>query len=155
MKIIADNRKARHDYFVLETIEAGIALTGTEVKSARIGRVNLQDAYASFSQGELYVQHLHISPYEQGNRMNVDPYRRRKLLLHRSELDAIVGRMRERGMTVVPLRMYFTDRGLCKLELGVCRGKKLYDKREDLKERDAKREMERALKGRRLSLGAN
>ncbi len=155
MKIIADNRKARHDYFVLETIEAGIALTGTEVKSARLGRVNLQDAYASFSQGELYVQHLHISPYEQGNRMNVDPYRRRKLLLHRKELDALVGRMRERGMTVVPLRMYFTERGLCKLELGICRGKKLYDKREDLKTRDAKREMERALKSRRQSLGAN
>ncbi len=155
MKIIADNRKARHDYFVLETVEAGIALTGTEVKSARLGRVNLQDAYASFSQGELYVQHLHISPYEQGNRMNVDPYRRRKLLLHRKELDALVGRMRERGMTVVPLRMYFTERGLCKLELGICRGKKLYDKREDLKTRDAKREMERALKGRRQSLGAN
>ena len=155
MKIIADNRKARHDYFVLETIEAGIALTGTEVKSARLGRVNLQDAYASFSQGELYVQHLHISPYEQGNRMNVDPYRRRKLLLHRRELDALVGRMRERGMTVVPLRMYFTERGLCKLELGICRGKKLYDKREDLKTREAKREMERALKSRRQSLGAN
>ena len=155
MRIIADNRKARHDYFVLETIEAGIALTGTEVKSARLGRVNLQDAYASFSHGELFVQHMHISPYEQGNRMNVDPYRRRKLLLHRGELDALVGRMRERGMTVVPLRMYFTERGLCKLELGVCRGKKFYDKREDLKTRDAKREIERALKGRRHSLGAN
>ncbi len=155
MKIIADNRKARHDYFVLETIEAGIALTGTEVKSARLGRVNLQDAYASFAHGELFVQHMHISPYEQGNRMNVDPYRRRKLLLHRRELDALIGRMRERGMTVVPLRMYFTERGLCKLELGICRGKKLYDKREDLKARDARREMERALKGRRHSLGAN
>ena len=155
MKIIADNRKARHDYFVLETIEAGIALTGTEVKSARLGRVNLQDAYASFAHGELFVQHLHISPYEQGNRENVDPYRRRKLLLHRKELDGLVGRMRERGMTVVPLRMYFNDRGLCKLELGVCRGKKLYDKREDLKARDARREMERALKGQRRSSGAN
>jgi len=155
MKIIADNRKARHDYFVLETIEAGIALTGTEVKSARLGRVNLLDAYASFAHGELFVQHLHISPYEQGNRENVDPYRRRKLLLHRKELDGLVGRMRERGMTVVPLRMYFNDRGLCKLELGVCRGKKLYDKREDLKARDARREMERALKGQRRSSGAN
>ncbi|MDA8344478.1 MAG: SsrA-binding protein SmpB [Thermaerobacter sp.] len=149
MKIIADNRKARHDYFVLETIEAGIALTGTEVKSARLGRVNLQDAYASMSHGEIFLQHVHISPYDQGNRMNHEPYRRRKLLLHRRELDGLVGRMRERGMTIVPLRMYFNDRGFCKVELGVCRGKKLYDKREDLKTRDAKREMERALKSRR------
>jgi len=155
MRIVADNRKARHDYFVLETIEAGIALTGTEVKSARLGRVNLQDAYASFAHGELYVHHVHISPYAQGNRMNHEPYRERKLLLHRKELDAIVGRARERGITLVPLRMYFNDRGLCKLELGLCRGKKLYDKREDLKERDAKREMERALKGRHRGLGAN
>jgi SsrA-binding protein len=149
MKIIADNRKARHDYFVLETVEAGIVLTGTEVKSARLGRVNLQDSYASMSHSELFLQHVHISPYDQGNRMNHEPYRRRKLLLHRRELDGLVGRMRERGLTIVPLRMYFNDRGLCKVELGVCRGKKLYDKREDLKARDAKREMERALKSRR------
>jgi SsrA-binding protein len=149
MKIVADNRKARHDYFVLETVEAGIVLTGTEVKSARLGRVNLQDSYASMAHGEIFLQHVHISPYDQGNRMNHEPYRRRKLLLHRRELDGLVGRMRERGMTIVPLRMYFNDRGFCKIELGVCRGKKLYDKREDLKARDAKREMERALKSRR------
>ncbi len=149
MKIVADNRKARHDYFVLETVEAGIVLTGTEVKSARLGRVNLQDSYATMSRGEIFLLHAHISPYAQGNRANHDPYRTRKLLLHRRELDGLVGRMRERGMTIVPLRMYFNDRGLCKVQIGVCRGKKLYDKREDLKTRDAKREMERALKSRR------
>ena len=149
MKNVADNRKARHDYFVLETVEAGIVLTGTEVKSVRLGRVNLQDSYASMTHGEIFLQHVHISPYDQGNRMNHEPYRRRKLLLHRRELDGLVGRMRERGLTIVPLRMYFNDRGFCKVELGVCRGKKLYDKREDLKARDARREMERALKNRR------
>lgn len=146
MKIVADNRKARHEYHVLETLETGIVLTGTEVKSARAGHVSLHDAYASFRHGEMYLEHVHIAPYEQGNRMNPDPYRPRKLLARRAEIDFLYGRMRERGLTVIPLRVYFSDRGWAKVELGLCRGKKLYDKRQDLKERDARREVERALK---------
>lgn len=148
MKIVADNRKARHEYHVLETLETGIVLTGTEVKSARAGHVSLSDAYALIQHGEMYLHHVHIAAYAQGNRMNHDPYRPRKLLAKRAEIDFLYGRMRERGLTIIPLRFFFSDRGWAKVEVGLCRGKKLYDKRQDLKERDARREMERALKSR-------
>ena len=145
-KIIAQNKKARHDYFVEETYEAGIALTGTEVKSLRAGRANLKDSYAQVENGEMFLLNMHISPYEQGNRFNVDPVRPRKLLLHESEINRLFGKVMQQGLTLVPLKVYF-HKGRAKVELALARGKKLYDKRSSTAERDAKREMERALRG--------
>lgn len=148
IKIVTDNRKARHDFFVEETYEAGLALTGTEVKSLRAGRANLQDSFARVENGEVLLYNMHISPYEQGNRFNHDPKRVRKLLLNRSEIRRLIGKTQEKGLTLIPLKVYFNPRGLAKLELALARGKKLYDKRAALAEKDAKREMEKAFRER-------
>jgi SsrA-binding protein len=145
VKVVVRNKKARHEYHILETWETGIVLQGTEVKSLRQGRANLQDAYATFSGGELWLQSLHISPYEQGNRYNHDPLRPRKLLLHRQQLRKLIGQVEQQGLTLVPLDVYFS-RGIAKLTLALVRGKKQYDKREDLRRRADQREMERAFK---------
>ncbi len=144
-KIIAQNRKAYHDYFVEETYEAGIALYGTEVKSVRGGRVNLKDSFCSFREGELYALGFHISPYEQGNRFNTDPMREKKLLLHKQELRKLLGLLTRDGYTLVPLSLYFS-RGRVKMELGLCKGKKLYDKRDTIAKNEANREIERNMK---------
>ncbi|HOB20781.1 MAG TPA: SsrA-binding protein SmpB [Candidatus Atribacteria bacterium] len=146
-KIVAQNKKARHDYFIEETYEAGIVLTGTEVKSIRQGKVNLKDSYADIKHGEVHVHNMHISPYEKGNIFNRDPLRSRKLLLHKREINKLIGYTQQKGYSLVPLQLYLT-RGLVKVELAVAKGKKLYDKREDIARRDAKREMERAFKER-------
>lgn len=143
--IVVRNRRARHEYEVLEKHEAGLVLTGTEVKSLRAGKANLQDAFARFDRGELWLHNLHISPYEQGNRFNHDPLRPRKLLLQRRELRKLIGQVEQQGLTLVPLDIYFR-RGIAKVTLALVRGKKLHDKREDLRRRDAEREMERAYK---------
>ena len=143
--IVVRNRKARHEYEVLEKQEAGIVLTGTEVKSLRAGKANLQDAFARFDRGELWLYNLHISPYEQGNRFNHDPLRPRKLLLQKRELRKLVGQVEQQGLTLVPLDIYFR-RGIAKATIALVRGKKLHDKRQDLRKRDAEREMERAYK---------
>lgn len=148
-KNIAANRRAKHDYFILETFETGIALTGTEVKSLRLGKGNLQDSYATISNGEIFLQNCHISPYDFGNRFNHDPLRTRKLLMHASEIRRLFSKVREQGLTLVPLAMYFNEKGRVKVELALAKGKKLYDKREDIAERDAKRNIERAMKERR------
>lgn len=140
------NRKARHDYHILETYEAGIALAGTEVKSLREGKANLKDSFARVEKGELYLYNMHISPYEKGNIYNKDPLRPRKLLMHRKEIDRLYGLVKEKGVTLIPLRVYLNERGLVKVELAVAKGKTLYDKREDIKRRDAQREMEKAFK---------
>ncbi len=145
-KIVAVNRKARHDYFVLETIEAGICLVGTEVKSIRQGNVNLKEAWVETENGELYVLGMHISPYEKGNIFNKDPLRKRKLLLHKSEIRNIEREKNVKGNTLIPLQLYFF-KGKVKVELGICKGKKLYDKRETDAKRDAQRDIQRALKG--------
>ena len=144
-KNIAQNRKAYHDYFVEETYEAGIALYGTEVKSLRMGRVNLKDSYCSFKKGELFVLGLHISPYDQGNQFNHDPMREKKLLLHKQELRKLVGLLSREGYTLVPLSLYFS-KGRVKMGLGLCKGKKLYDKRETIAKNEANREIERNVK---------
>ncbi|MDY6825950.1 MAG: SsrA-binding protein SmpB [Bacillota bacterium] len=144
-KIISTNRKARHDYHIEETYEAGIVLTGTEVKSVRNSRVNLKDSYARVENGELFLYNMHISPYEPGNRFNHDPLRVRKLLMHRMEINRLAGKIKEKGYALIPLRIYLSG-GLIKIELGLARGKKLYDKRRDIAERDSKREMERAFR---------
>ena len=147
-KIIAQNKKARHDYFVEETYEAGIELCGTEVKSIRGGRVNLKDSYASVTKrGEIYVHGMHVSPYEQGNIFNRDPLRERRLLLHKREIRKLAAQAAQMGYALVPLSLYFKDARV-KLELGVCKGKKLYDKRADAATRDAKRNIDRALRER-------
>ena len=143
---IAENRKARHDYFVEETFEAGVVLVGSEVKSCRAGRVNLRDAYAQVKEGELYLHNCHISPYEQANRFNHEPLRPRKLLMHRGEILRLFGQVREKGFALVPLRLYF-KKGKVKVELALAKGKKAYDKRDDIAARDVKREMARALRG--------
>ncbi len=142
---VVRNRKARHEYQILETVEAGIILQGTEVKSLRQGRANLQDAFALVEGGELWLHNLHISPYEAGNRFNHDPLRRRKLLLNRSEIRKLGAQVEQKGLTLVPLDIYF-KRGVAKVTLALVRGKKLHDKREDLRRRDAEREIERAWK---------
>jgi SsrA-binding protein len=144
-KVVARNRKARHEFEILETFEAGIELKGPEVKSLRGGNVSFQDAHARVQRGELWLHSVHISPYEQANRFNVDPVRARRLLLHKHEIRRLVGKIKERGLTIVPLEIYFL-RGYAKVALALARGKKLYDKREDLKRRqqdlDARRAME-------------
>lgn len=138
IKTVATNRKARHEYFIEDTYEAGIALTGTEVKSIRQGRVNIKDSYASIEKGEVFVNNMHISPYEQGNIYNVDPLRKRKLLLHKREIRKLQFATSQKGYTLVPLSVYLKN-GLVKIELAVAKGKKLYDKREDIAKREAER----------------
>lgn len=145
IKVIAKNRKAHHDYFIEETYEAGIVLTGTEVKSIRLGKVNLKDSYADVKQGEVYLHNMHISPYEKGNIFNSNPMRDRKLLLNRREINKLAGYIQQKGYSLVPLQLYLT-RGLVKVQLAVAKGKKLYDKRSDAAKRDAQRSMERAFR---------
>jgi SsrA-binding protein len=146
-KVVAQNKKARHDYHVEETFEAGIVLQGTEIKSIRAGRANLKDSFARVQNGELFLHNMHISPYEQGNRYNHDPLRTRKLLLHRKEINKLLGATKEQGYSIVPLKMYLKN-GFAKLLIGLAKGKKHYDKRDDLKKKDAKREIERAFRDR-------
>ena len=148
-KAVATNRKAYHDYFIEEKFEAGIMLQGTEVKSLREGRVNLQDSYASVKGVEIFLHHCHISPYSHGNIMNHQPLRTRKLLLHRKEINKLLGKTQQQGLTLIPLRIYFSKRGLAKVELGLAKGKKQHDRRESIKTREASREMERAMKERK------
>ena len=143
---VSANRQAYHDYFIHETYECGIALTGTEVKSIRAGRVNLRDSFARVQKGEVFLWNAHISPYEQGNRFNVDPVRPRKLLLHKREIRKLIGYTTLKGLTLVPLRIYINDRGRAKVELAVARGKKEYDKRHDIAKRDADRRMQQAMR---------
>jgi SsrA-binding protein len=147
IKIIATNKKAFHDYFIDEVLEAGMVLLGTEVKSLRLGKANLKDAFCRIMGGELYVNNLHISPYEFGNRENHDPTRVRKLLVHRAELDKLTRKVEEKGLSLVPTKLYFKE-GRVKLEIGIARGKKLHDKRETLKQKEAGREMARAIRDR-------
>lgn len=144
-KLIAPNKKARHDYFVMETYEAGIELFGTEVKSIRRGQVNLKDSYCYVDKGELFVSGMHISPYEQGNIFNKDPMRIRKLLMHKKEINKLLGLVTQQGLTLVPLSMYFRGSRV-KIEVGLCRGKKLYDKRDSEAARQSGRDIERAMK---------
>jgi SsrA-binding protein len=146
IKVAIRNRKARHEYHVLDTYEAGLVLQGTEVKSLRDGRANLQDSYARFDRGELWLLNLHISPYEAGNRYNHDPLRPRKLLLNRKELRKLVGQVEQQGLTLVPLDIYFRH-GRAKATIALVKGKQLHDKREDLKRREHERDVERAFKG--------
>ena len=147
VKTVCENRKARHDYFIHETYEAGMELFGTEVKSLRAGKANLKDSYAVIKQGEMYLENMHISPYEQGNIFNRDPLRPKRLLLHKNEILKLFGQTREKGYTLVPLKVYF-KRGRAKVEIALASGKHTYDKRRDLADKAAKREMERALKAR-------
>jgi SsrA-binding protein len=148
-KVVATNRKAYHDYFIEEKLEAGVMLRGTEVKSLRDGRVNLQDSYASVDDGEVFLHHCHISPYSHGNIMNREPLRARKLLLHRKEINKLIGKTQQKGLTLIPLRIYFSKQGRAKVELALAKGKKQYDRRETIKAREAGREVERAIKGRK------
>ncbi len=144
-KQITENRQARHEYFILESFEAGIELTGTEVKSIRQGSVNLKDSWCVVENGELFIKQMHISPYEKGNIFNTDPLRVRRLLMHKAEINRLYGKQKQDGLTLVPLSLYFKD-GRVKVQLGLCKGKKLYDKRDDAAKRDAKRAIDRALK---------
>ena len=150
LKTVAQNKKARHDYFIEESYEAGIELFGTEVKSIRQGRVNLKDSWCSIDKGEIFVNGMHISPYEQGNIFNRDPMRVRKLLMHKKEINRLFGVVKQMGYSLIPLSLYFKDNRV-KVQVGLCRGKKLYDKREDMAKRTAKRDIERALKERAKS----
>jgi len=147
IKIVCENRKARHDYFIHETFETGLELKGTEVKSLRAGRANLKDSYAFIKNGEVFVEHMHISPYEQGNIFNHDPMRVRRLLMHKAEIVKLFSQTREKGYTLIPLKIYFKH-GRAKLELALASGKHNYDKRADLQAKAAKRDIERALKDR-------
>jgi SsrA-binding protein len=140
-KMLAVNKSARHDYFIEEVFEAGLALTGTEIKSLRLGKASLGESYARIIEGELFVIGMNIKPYEQGNRYNVDPVRPRKLLVHKKELKELFDETRREGLTIVPLNLYLNDRGIAKMEIALARGKKLYDKRESIAERDAERRM--------------
>ena len=144
-KTITENRQARHEYFVLESFEAGIELTGTEVKSIRQGSVNLKDSWCSIENGELFIKQMHISPYEKGNIYNRDPLRVRRLLMHKAEIHRLLGKVKQDGLTLVPLSLYFKDSRV-KVQLGLCKGKKLFDKRADSAKRDAKRTIDRAMK---------
>ena len=145
IKQIAQNHKAFHDYFVLERFEAGIELFGTEVKSIRMGKCSVKEAFVKIDRGEVYVCGMHISPYEKGNIFNKDPLRVRKLLLHKSEINKLIGKTKEKGMAIVPLKVYFS-KSLVKVEIGLAKGKKLYDKRDDIAKKDQKREAEREFK---------
>jgi len=142
-KLLAQNKKASHEYEILETIEAGISLLGSEVKSCRMGRVNLKDSYARIKNGEIYLVDAHISPYPYSNRFNHDPLRERKLLLHKREIKRLYGKIREKGLSFVPLKMYLNEKGKIKLEMALVKGKKLYDRREEIRKRDLEREMKR------------
>lgn len=142
---VAVNRKARHEYVIEDTLEAGIVLTGTEIKSIRDGKANLSDAYARIERGEAWLVGAHIAPWAGGNRYNHEPRRDRKLLLHRMQIDQLLGRTKAKGLTIVPLRLYLTRRGRAKLELGIARGKQLHDRRREIAARDMRREMEREL----------
>ncbi|MBK5251597.1 MAG: SsrA-binding protein SmpB [Peptostreptococcaceae bacterium] len=141
MKVLANNKKARHDYFIEETYETGMVLKGTEVKSIRMGRVNLKEGYAELRDGEVFLLGVHVSPYEKGNIFNTDPLRPKKLLLHKREIRKLIGYTTLKGYALVPLRIYLNEKGLVKLEIGVGRGKKLYDKRETIAKKDAERRM--------------
>lgn len=147
-KVMSQNKKARHDYFIEETYECGIALTGTEIKSIRQGRLNLKDSFAKVEKGEVIVHNMHISPYEQGNRYNVDAKRPRKLLLHKREIRKLLGYTSQEGLTLIPLSVYLNERGMAKLELAVAKGKKNYDKRDVMAKKDADRRMQQAIKDR-------
>lgn len=147
IKTISENRQARHEYFILESIEAGIELTGTEVKSIRQGGVNLKDSWISIENGEAYVKQMHISPYEKGNIFNKDPMRERRLLMHKREILRLFGQVKQGGLTLVPISMYFKGSRV-KVQVGLCKGKKLHDKRDSIAERDAKRAIDRAMKER-------
>lgn len=148
-RLIANNKKAYHDYFIEDTYEAGIALAGTEVKSLRMGKCSIKESFIGVDKDEVYIYQMHISPYEKGNIFNKDPLRTRKLLLHRYEINRLIGQQKMKGYTLVPLKVYFKD-SLVKIEVGLARGKKLYDKREDIAKKDAKREAERDFKIRNL-----
>ena len=145
MKIVSNNKKAYHDYFILDTYEAGIELKGTEIKSVRKGSANLKDAFISIKNDEAFIENMHIAPYEQGNRFNHDPLRTRKLLLHKKEIRKLQKEVKENGLTIIPTKLYFNT-SKAKVEIALAKGKKLYDKRQDLKAKDAKRDVERALK---------
>lgn len=145
LKTIAQNKKARHDYFVEESFEAGIELVGTEVKSLRQGGVNLKDSWCEIKNGEIYIRQMHISPYEHGNIFNKDPLRPRKLLMHKREITRLASQVSTKGLTIIPLSLYFKGSKV-KVQVGACKGKKLYDKRDDMAKRDAKRDIDRALK---------
>jgi len=145
-KIVTENRRARHEYFIEETFEAGIALKGTEVKSLRAGRANLQDSFARIEKGQLILYNMHISPYEQGNRYNHEPKRERVLLMHKREIMRLLGKTQRVGLTLIPLKVYFDERGKAKVELALARGKKFEDRREDLKKKEAQREIEKAFR---------
>lgn len=145
IKILSQNKKARHDYFIIETLEAGIELVGTEVKSIRKGRINMVDSYASVTDSEVYIKSMHISPYEEGNRFNCDPMRERRLLLHKNEIRKLIGQLQQQGYALIPLSVYLKG-SLIKVSLAVAKGKKLYDKRDDIAKRDAQRNARRAVK---------
>ena len=149
-KLIANNKKAYHDYFIQETYEAGIVLAGTEVKSLRMGKCSIKESFIRIEDGEIFIYGMHISPYEKGNIFNKDPLRVRKLLLHKKEIDKIFGKMKEKGITVVPLKVYFSG-SLVKVEIGLAKGKKLYEKRDDIAKKDQKREAMRDFKVRNLA----
>lgn len=149
MKLVANNKKAYHDYFVDEKYEAGLSLHGTEVKSLRMGRCSIKEAFIRIENGEVFAYGMHISPYEMGNIFNKDPMRPKKLLMHKSEIHKLHGKLKEKGFTLVPLQVYFKD-GKAKIEIGLCRGKKLYDKRQDIAKRDQRREAEKDFKVRNL-----
>lgn len=145
MKLIANNKKAFHDYFIEDTYEAGISLAGTEVKSLRMGKCSIKESFVRVENGEVYIYGMHISPYEKGNIFNKDPLRVRKLLLHKSQIRKLIGNSAEKGYTIVPLQVYFSN-GRAKIEIGLAKGKKLYDKRQDIAKKDQKREAEKELK---------
>jgi len=145
-KLIANNKKAYHEYFIEETYEAGIVLTGTEVKSIRMGRASIKESYVEVKDGEAHIVSMNISPYEMGNRFNVDPLRKRKLLLHKKEIHKLVGFITLKGLTIVPLKIYITQKGLIKVLIGVARGKKLHDKRQTMAKKDSERRIQRAIK---------
>ncbi len=147
-KIIANNKKARHDYFIENTYEAGIVLTGTEIKSIRQGKVNLKESFAKVEKGEVFVYSMHISPYDHGNIYNVDPMRPRKLLLNRAEIRKIDAVLAQQGLALIPLNIYLNEKGMAKMEIGIARGKKLYDKRQDIAKRDTNRQIDRLIKSR-------
>jgi SsrA-binding protein len=148
MKVVCQNRKAYHDYHIEDTIEAGISLLGTEVKSLREGKANLKDSYVMIKEGQAFLLNCHISPYSHGNRMNQDPLRTRKLLLHRKEINSMAGKATVKGYALIPLKIYFKD-SFAKVEIGLAKGKRLFEKRETIKEREARREIERAMKDRK------
>ena len=149
IKVIVTNRKARRDYIILETVECGIELKGSEVKSARAGKINLNDSFARVEGNEVILYNTHISPYEEASYLNVEPTRTRRLLLHRNQIRKITSQLTQRGLTLVPLQAYFNERGFVKIELALCKGKKLYDKRETIKRREMELEMRRVMKNRR------